>query len=407
MSLMYAAALHQVADQNDVFDVLDFTDFDSEYTSWMTSQHERLEIIMQWIQRLIIDCHRSGVIDVAPPILSRVYQELSNGMIDVSNAKRIKSYPFPFAYAQMISLLLFWHFFASVAIGGMAMENPLTAAAFAFTSVLSVWSVNYIAIEIEMPYGSDPNDLPLHWMQRSMNDSLMNLLHPLSQSVPAMVQKGDDRDKTVLTVTWELKEDFRVGEMDAEGGCTYVVVDPSDEHARKTYRSFAPTKPPAPAPAPPAPAPPAPAAPPPPAPEPLIKVAPLCALNAMQKQVEIALADQCDRQRQTLALEIRELRNILLAGMNGDAATCFARSSITSPPEPVQALEDECRAPPLFASPPQALDYSVGGPSKTLLLARLEARHRANLTDASTTNASAEAEDLISPDAVAVETPVS
>eukprot|EP00929_Paragymnodinium_shiwhaense_P041291 TRINITY_DN21467_c0_g1_i4.p1 TRINITY_DN21467_c0_g1~~TRINITY_DN21467_c0_g1_i4.p1 ORF type:complete len:327 (+),score=31.88 TRINITY_DN21467_c0_g1_i4:682-1662(+) len=46
------------------------------------------------------------------------------------------------------------------------------------------WSVNYIAVEIERPYGQDANDLPLTELASAMNSALCNLLQPGAQKPP-------------------------------------------------------------------------------------------------------------------------------------------------------------------------------------------------------------------------------
>ena len=58
-----------------------------------------------WIYLLITErftAHR-----VEAPIISRMYQELSNGMLGFHNAVKIKTTPFPFPFAQIISISMF------------------------------------------------------------------------------------------------------------------------------------------------------------------------------------------------------------------------------------------------------------------------------------------------------------
>jgi predicted membrane chloride channel (bestrophin family) len=38
------------------------------------------------------------------------------------------------------------------------------------------WSINYIAAEIEMPFGEDANDLPIAQLQEGFNTSLRMLI---------------------------------------------------------------------------------------------------------------------------------------------------------------------------------------------------------------------------------------
>lgn len=44
----------------------------------MTAQ-ERCDVLLQWLRKLIVQSMSNGVIPVPPPILTRVFQELSRG----------------------------------------------------------------------------------------------------------------------------------------------------------------------------------------------------------------------------------------------------------------------------------------------------------------------------------------
>lgn len=67
----------------------------------------RVEVIIHMIQNLVVSAHDSGTLKIAPPILSRVFQTISRGQVNLANCKKITSTLFPFPYAQLIALLLF------------------------------------------------------------------------------------------------------------------------------------------------------------------------------------------------------------------------------------------------------------------------------------------------------------
>merc|ERR1711972_670921 len=79
------------------------------------------------------------------------------------------------------------------------------------------WGVNYIAAEIESPFGDDPNDLPLQALQKDMNKSLWVLLHPKTQEVPSFQfdpkihRKWDVVTKVQLGRTTETKVNLFLG----------------------------------------------------------------------------------------------------------------------------------------------------------------------------------------------------
>merc|ERR1719460_514346 len=128
--------------------------------------HDRCEVMLQWLQRLIVKAEKDGILKVAPPILSRVYQQLGNGIVGLNNARKIADFPIPFPLAQMVTFLLIIHFFCIATICAVSVERIEWAGILSFSTVLSYWSINYIAIELEMPFGEDPNDLPLADMQK-------------------------------------------------------------------------------------------------------------------------------------------------------------------------------------------------------------------------------------------------
>ena len=53
---------------------------------------------------------------VPPPIQSRMYQEMSNGMLGFNNAMKIHDTPFPFPWLQIVSSLLLFLFCGVVAL---------------------------------------------------------------------------------------------------------------------------------------------------------------------------------------------------------------------------------------------------------------------------------------------------
>merc|ERR1712048_101729 len=71
--------------------------------------NDRCEILLQWLQRLIVDAEAAGTLKIAPPILSRAYQQLGIGIVNLNNCRKIKDIAFPYPYAQMITLTLLVH----------------------------------------------------------------------------------------------------------------------------------------------------------------------------------------------------------------------------------------------------------------------------------------------------------
>jgi len=184
-SMLYCSALQQVCDlEDDRLEIIDNSGMDADSRLFLCDSNDRCEIILQWIQRLIVDSEESRTIKIAPPLLTRAFQELSRGIVNLNNARKIKDIPFPFPYAQMMTVMLIVHWMVTPLIASQVMESRMFAGVMCFFVTFAFWCLIYIALEIDQPFGEDDNDLPLREMQRDFNNSLLRLMEPLAQKVP-------------------------------------------------------------------------------------------------------------------------------------------------------------------------------------------------------------------------------
>ncbi|CAE7024865.1 unnamed protein product, partial [Symbiodinium sp. CCMP2456] len=128
---------------------------------------------------------RIGVLDIPPPILSRVYQTLSRGFVNLLNAVKIKDTNFPFPWAQMIMILLVVHSVFTPCVVTSFMTSYQWAIPVTFVPVFGMFALNQVAAQLEMPFGQDDNDLPLEHFQKEMNQSLLQLMHEMSDHLPS------------------------------------------------------------------------------------------------------------------------------------------------------------------------------------------------------------------------------
>jgi len=126
-SLLYFTAIQQVStmkEQN--YELIDIEDFDSDSMNYMMQAPDRCEVCLQWIQRLISEADEAKILKVAPPILSRVYNQLGNGIVNLNNARKITDFPIPFPLAQMITFMLLFHWFITAFICAASVEQSFS-----------------------------------------------------------------------------------------------------------------------------------------------------------------------------------------------------------------------------------------------------------------------------------------
>jgi len=185
MSLLYGAAILQVCTVPEpTVEIVEIKGFDEEHMKHLENCHDKVEVIMQWIQRSVVAANDSQIVKAAAPILTRFYNQLGNGMSILVSARKIGEFPIPFPVAQLITIMLIFNWACTVVVAVMAVNDEYWAAVLAFLSQICLWSINYVAVELEMPFGDDLNDLPLQHLQADMNASLIGLLHPRALQAP-------------------------------------------------------------------------------------------------------------------------------------------------------------------------------------------------------------------------------
>lgn len=113
-----------------------------------------------------------------------------NGLVDsLGGCERILKTPMPMAYSIHLKQLLMLYClalpFQMVASVGWA--TPFLVGLISF----AVFGIEEIGIEIENPFGSDPNDLPLNLICHTMQQNIEDLISLASSSKPSLPQTLD------------------------------------------------------------------------------------------------------------------------------------------------------------------------------------------------------------------------
>lgn len=208
ISLLFATCMSEISlDEDDeapddMMQVIDLTGIDRQSLDHLECAPSRCEVIVQWITRLMIQALRAGVLDVPPPILNRSTMDLAMAIVDIYRVRKIKEVPFPFPYSQMVLLMLSVYTLVTPVIASQLIDSSIMATLATFCVTTAFWSLYQIADEIDQPFGTDPNDLPMQRIQTDFNDSLLFLMRPETQCVPPFV-----RPSTAMRLTKVTKKD--------------------------------------------------------------------------------------------------------------------------------------------------------------------------------------------------------
>eukprot|EP00930_Biecheleria_cincta_P103908 TRINITY_DN9601_c0_g1_i4.p1 TRINITY_DN9601_c0_g1~~TRINITY_DN9601_c0_g1_i4.p1 ORF type:complete len:440 (-),score=56.84 TRINITY_DN9601_c0_g1_i4:34-1245(-) len=172
---------------DDTLEVISLDCIDPRKITFLKSVADPPELMITWIQRAIALANDQLIIDIPPPILSRAFQELARGQVNFTNCKKVKMVQFPFPYAQMITGMLLVHWGMTAVITAQLISSWWCAGGVCAFVTCAFWSLFYIAMEIDQPFGSDANDLPVEYIQRTFNQSLLTLLDPEAADPPSLI----------------------------------------------------------------------------------------------------------------------------------------------------------------------------------------------------------------------------
>jgi len=156
--------------------VIDGTD-EKETTALKHAASEGCPVhfLMQKLVRLVARRHKAGGLAAPPPIVSRIFQELSNGFLAFQGANKVATIPFPFPYAQIVQYLQL-AFVLSCPFVVVAFVDDLSFQMFfTFLGVFTFCSLNAVASQLEDPFGHDANDLPLRQLHHHFVCNLSQL----------------------------------------------------------------------------------------------------------------------------------------------------------------------------------------------------------------------------------------
>eukprot|EP00435_Cladocopium_sp_Y103_P033056 s2059_g8.t1 len=202
ISLLFATCMSEISlDEDDeapddMMQVIDLTGIDRQSLDHLECAPSRCEVIVQWITRLMIQALRAKL------GLNRSTMDLAMAIVDIYRVRKIKEVPFPFPYSQMVLLMLAVYTFVTPVIASQLIDSSMMATLATFCVTTAFWSLYQIADEIDQPFGTDPNDLPMQRIQTDFNDSLLFLMRPETQCVPPFV-----RPSTAMRLTKVTKKD--------------------------------------------------------------------------------------------------------------------------------------------------------------------------------------------------------
>jgi len=173
LSLLHGVAVGSLRDVGTLdLSVLDLEGLHPTSITALKDSEYPVTLLFQWMQRLVIEHVDNGVLGAPPPILTRAFQELANGMVAYHDACKIQTTHVPFPYKQMSVVLLIFHWAITPLVMCMWTKKPLWSFVFTFVQALIFWCLYITAADIEFPFQHNSNAYAVSAMHHEFNAQL-------------------------------------------------------------------------------------------------------------------------------------------------------------------------------------------------------------------------------------------
>ena len=126
------------------------------------SMNSKVHLVIYWLNEFIARASKTDMLGgIGQPIISRVFQELSDANLAYERARRIAVIQFPFVLQQMSEIFVLFLVPLVPILNLSKVGDPILSAVLTFFSVLCFLGLYEAARDVEDPYMYEPNDLPM------------------------------------------------------------------------------------------------------------------------------------------------------------------------------------------------------------------------------------------------------
>ena len=138
--------------------------------------YAKMSLVSMWLQEFLSREYLNGSTgEVGHPIISRLYQFISDGIVGYNQARKIAYVPFPFPHAQITSFFSLVIIFLFPLLFYTYVIRLSFACVLNSVTVLCFLGLHEVARELEDCFRNVPNDLPLTTFQAQFNEALITM----------------------------------------------------------------------------------------------------------------------------------------------------------------------------------------------------------------------------------------
>lgn len=166
------------------FEAMGWADLGDEFQMNLTQVHCKVEHVFQALHQLVVDSMKNEVLNIAPPILTRSFQELGSGLLIYHEAKKLACVPLPFAYRFVTTIIVVSQACYTAFMLAMFTKGSMSAFFYTFVGTFLLWLLNGVADNLDNPFKKESSSLNPPAVQSELNLQLYELGLQARQASP-------------------------------------------------------------------------------------------------------------------------------------------------------------------------------------------------------------------------------
>lgn len=204
LNALILAELENSDDSNETralaYDLLDVQGLDSRTLRAISRSDTKPECVFQKIQHLLVMNMKNGLLNIPPPVLTRVFQELGSGMLKYHELVKLVNVPFPVTYRVATEFLLSVHFCVTPIVMVMLTDTSAWAAMFTSAQIFVMCVLVSLSSVLDNPFKHASRDMDFEQLQLQANKRFARLLENYGDA-PVTLSDTAVFDATVLLQT--------------------------------------------------------------------------------------------------------------------------------------------------------------------------------------------------------------
>jgi len=175
---------------DDTYGIINAHGIDETTLNTIENSSFKVESAFHMLQTVVANAQRDQIFLTPPPIVTRVFQEMSAGMMQFHEAMRLSRQALPHQYYLISTMLTSLYLFLTAAEFAKWSHDPLTGSLYAIALGFIIWYMTEVCSMLEHPFASGRGLLDMKGNHERLNQQLFTLFEQSQLPIPHLTDEA-------------------------------------------------------------------------------------------------------------------------------------------------------------------------------------------------------------------------